>query len=509
MDTGKSRSFDAIKRFWDRYIEFLHKHGINPPFDRWYVRRCEQYITAFPDKKLTAHTPNDIDGYLTHLGRNTSLSEWQFVQVVDAIQKLFILIEAPLLTQVDWQYWKNFSRRLSPDHATLAREAPPVSIDDNGEGTRGSLSQARQEHADILKPFIAEVRRRNYSIRTEKVYEQWICRFILFSGNKSPRELGSKEIVSFLEHLAVRGHVSASTQNQALNALVFLYTHVLDRPLETLGQFSRAKRPKRLPVVLTRGEVARLLANMEGTFQLMAALMYGTGMRLMDCVRLRVQDLDFEYRQIVVRNSKGMKDRVVPLPQRLAPALRQHLQRTQALHQEDLNKGFGEVFLPDALGRKYPNAPKEWRWQYVFPSGRLSADPRSGVVRRHHIHENSLQKSIKPAAKAAGIDKKVNCHSLRHSFATHLLESGYDIRTVQELLGHADVSTTMIYTHVLNRGGHGVLSPLDDLLHKDEIKDPAAIYFSPQRGNNSCSISKWSSMRATTKSTRSSMVSGF
>ncbi|MDZ4262411.1 MAG: integron integrase [Pseudomonadota bacterium] len=301
------------------------------------------------------------------------------------------------------------------------------------------------------------------SIRTEQAYEQWACRFILFSENRSPSELGSSEVTSFLEHLVVDGNVAASTQNQALNALVFLFGQVLNQPLKALENYARAKRPKRLPVVLTRSEVGRLLDHMEGTFKLMAALLYGTGMRLMDCMRLRVQDVDFEYRQIVIRNGKGMKDRVVPLPQRLAVELQRHMQKVRQLHNEDVEQGFGEVFLPDALARKYPNAPREWRWQYVFPSGRLSVDPRSGATRRHYIHENSLQKAIKPAAEAAGIQKKVNCHSLRHSFATHLLESGYDIRTVQELLGHADVSTTMIYTHVLNRGGHGVVSPLDGL----------------------------------------------
>ena len=463
MDIHASKEGDSVSRFWDRYIDSLHKQGIKPPVDRWYVRRSEQYITAFPDKKLATHTLGDVSAYFTNLGRNTSLKEWQFAQVVDAIQNLFKLVGVGWLDQFDWQYWKNFSRTLNPDHATLARESQtPLSIKDGSKVT-GALSIARQVHADVLKSLIAEIRKRHYSIRTEQTYEHWICRFILFSGNQSPRDLGSSEVVSFLEHLAVEGNVAASTQNVALNALVFLYGQVLNCPLKSLGNFSRAKRPQKLPVVLTRAEVGRLLDQMEGTFKLMAGLLYGAGMRLMDCMRLRVQDVDFEYRQILIRNGKGMKDRVVPLPQRLAVALQEHMQTVCELHKEDLARGFGEVFLPDALARKYPNAPKEWRWQYVFPSGRLSVDPRSGVIRRHHIHENSLQKAIKPAAEAAGIQKKVNCHSLRHSFATHLLESGYDIRTVQELLGHSDVSTTMIYTHVLNRGGRGVMSPLDGL----------------------------------------------
>ena len=463
MDSHVSKRGGPVGRFWDRYIESVNKQGVTPPVDRWYVRRSEQYITAFPDKKLVAHTPNDVTNYFANLGRDTSLKDWQFAQVVDAIQNLFKMVGAKWFDQVDWRYWKNFSRTLSPRHATLARENAASLGPKDTKRMSEALSNVRKVHADILKLLVREIRRRNYSIRTEQAYEQWVCRFILFSGNSDPRALGSSEVVAFLEHLAVDGNVSASTQNQALSALVFLFNQVLNKPLNALEGFSRAKRPKRLPVVLTRSEVTRLLEQMEGTFRLMTALLYGTGMRLMDCVRLRVQDIDFEYRQIVIRNSKGMKDRVVPLPHRLAESLKRHLQTVRQIHNEDIERGFGQVFLPDALARKYPNAAKEWRWQYVFPSGRLSVDPRSGVARRHHIHENSLQKAIKPAADAAGIQKKVNCHSLRHSFATHLLASGYDIRTVQELLGHADVSTTMIYTHVLNRGGQGVVSPLDGL----------------------------------------------
>jgi integron integrase len=314
-----------------------------------------------------------------------------------------------------------------------------------------------------VAPLVTELRRRHYSIRTEQAYRQWVIRFLRFLGKADPHLAGASEVAAFLEQLAVKGNVAASTQNQALNALVFFYKEVLKQPLAALDEFARAKRPKRLPVVLTRAEVARVLEVMKGTSRLMAALLYGTGMRLMDCVRLRVQDVDFGYQQIVIRDGKGQKDRVVPLPKRLTEALRMHLQQVQQLHQEDLQRGYSEVFLPFALAKKYPKAARDWRWQYVFPSSKLSADPRSGVIRRHHIDESGLQKAVKSAANAAGLQKRVNCHALRHSFATHLLESGYDIRTVQELLGHADVSTTMIYTHVLNRGGRGVVSPVDHL----------------------------------------------
>jgi len=272
---------------------------------------------------------------------------------------------------------------------------------------------------------------------------------------------GAGQVKAFLQALAVVGRVAASTQNQALNALVFFYDQVLEQPLGELGAFARAKRPQRLPVVLSRDEVMRLLTGLHGMHATMGALLYGTGMRLMECVRLRVKDVDFGYGQIVVRDGKGQKDRVVPLPVRLVEPLRAHLEKMRGLHRDDLVLGAGAVFLPDALARKYPNAAREWGWQYVFPASRLAADPRDGTVRRHHLHETSLQKAVRAATRAAGIEKPVSCHALRHSFATHMLEGGYDIRTVQELLGHSDVKTTMIYTHVLNRGGLGVVSPLD------------------------------------------------
>ncbi len=257
-------------------------------------------------------------------------------------------------------------------------------------------------------------------------------------------------------------NVAASTQNQALNAVLFFFKHVLGRELGELGEFVRSKRPKRLPTVLSSSEGSALLGELENVHYLMAALLYGTGMRLMECIRLRVQDIDFDYQQIHVRNGKGKKDRVVPLPCKLTAPLHAHLQTVMAIHQADLEQGFGEVFMPDALGRKYPKAARDWPWQYVFPSGRLSVDPRSNKQRRHHLDESSLQKMVKRAARNSGITKRVSSHTLRHSFATHLLENGYDIRTVQELLGHADVTTTKIYTHVLNRGGKGVKSPLDN-----------------------------------------------
>lgn len=306
------------------------------------------------------------------------------------------------------------------------------------------------------------IRTRHYSYRTEVAYVRWVRRFILFQGKRHPSDMGPAEVGAFLTHLAVQRRVSASTQNQALNALVFLYRAVLGRELGQLPVVPRAKRPERLPVVLTRAEVRALLAGLEGTYWLMGGLLYGAGLRLMDCMRLRVKDVDFGYGQLVVRDGKGRKDRRTVLPKRCREPLQRHLDRVEALHRRDLATGYGVTSLPDALGRKYPNASRELAWQYVFPSRSRCAHPRTGEIVRHHVHPSSLQKAVKGAARAAGLRKRATCHTLRHSFATHLLESGHDIRTVQELLGHADVKTTMIYTHVLQRGAQGVASPLDD-----------------------------------------------
>jgi integron integrase len=319
---------------------------------------------------------------------------------------------------------------------------------------------------EIHKPkLLDEVRRvlrfKHYSLRTEEAYVDWIRRFIVFHGKRHPREMGVGEVRAFLTHLATERKVSASTQNQALSAMLFLYEHVLEVELGWIEGVERAKKPLRLPVVLTPEEARALLASMPEAYRLMAELLYGSGLRLMECLRLRVKDLDFGSLQITVRDGKGQKDRITMLPVSLAPALRVHLERVRGLHEKDLADGFGRVLLPDALERKYPRAPQEWGWQWVFPAERLSIDSRSEVKRRHHVHEKNLQNAVKSAVRATGIAKPASPHSFRHSFATHLLEAGYDIRTVQELLGHKEVSTTMIYTHVLNRPGLAVRSPLD------------------------------------------------
>ncbi|MEJ5240068.1 MAG: integron integrase [Anaerolineales bacterium] len=306
------------------------------------------------------------------------------------------------------------------------------------------------------------LRIQHYSYRTEEAYVDWVRRFILFHNKRHPAEMGAPEIRAFLAHLAQERNVSASTQNQALSAILFLYREVLRKEIEPV-LLSTAKRPEHVPTVLTREEVLYIMRHLDGTHKLMAQLLYGSGLRLMECVRLRIKDLDFEYRAITVRDGKGEKDRIVPLPEAVIPDLRRQIERVRLLHEEDLAAGYGEVYLPYALAEKYPNASRELIWQYLFPASRRSLDPRSGKERRHHIDPSALQRAVRQAAQKAGLQKRVTCHTLRHSFATHLLQAGYDIRTVQELLGHKDVRTTMIYTHVLERSGLAVRSPLDSL----------------------------------------------
>ena len=313
----------------------------------------------------------------------------------------------------------------------------------------------------LLDQVREQIRFRHYSIRTEAVYLEWVKRYIRFHKYRHPQEMGGPEVEAFLSDLAVRRDVSASTQNQALSAILFLYKQVLQIELPWMDGVIRARRPQRLPVVLTREEVASVLAQLDGTLWLIASLLYGSGMRLMEVLRLRVKDVEFARLEILIRDGKGQKDRVTMLPRKLAAPLELHLQRVRALHEQDLREGYGRANLPHALARKYPNAAAEWGWQFVFPSVNRSEDPRSGGIFRHHLHEKTIQRAVRNAVRRVGLHKPATPHTLRHSFATHLLESGQDIRTVQELLGHSDVKTTQIYTHVLNRGGLGVLSPLD------------------------------------------------
>ena len=322
----------------------------------------------------------------------------------------------------------------------------------------------------LAQRFHEAIRERHYSRRTGQAYWHWVRRFIFFHGKRHPTELGAAEVSAFLSWLAAERNVAAATQNQALSALLFLYKQVLGLELPWLADLVRSQRPVRLPTVLTEAEVRRLLMNVDGVGALMVGLLYGAGLRQIECLTLRVKDIDFAYRQILVRDGKGAKDRVTILPQNLLQPLERHLGRVRLLHRRDLDEGLGEVSLPFALARKYPRAGRQWAWQFVFPSSNRSADPETGVMRRRHIHPDTLGRLVKRAAERAGIVKPVTCHTLRHSFAAHLLERGHDIRTVQELLGHSDVSTTMIYTHVMNKGARGVRSPLD------RLEQPAAAY---------------------------------
>jgi len=315
----------------------------------------------------------------------------------------------------------------------------------------------------LLERLRLELRARHYSRRTEEAYRHWVKRFVMFHKLRHPQDMGESEINAFLSHLAVTEKVSASTQNQALAALLFLYRHVIGRDVGELGQVIRARAPKRLPVVMTRDEVRAVLDCLTGDKQLVASLMYGAGLRLMECLQLRVQDLDFERNEITVRDGKGAKDRVTMLPESLKTPLQDHLRKVRAIHQRDLADGWGRVQLPDALDRKYLNASTEWRWQWVFPQERRWRNPKTAQEGRHHMDESLVQRAVREAVTRVGLTKRATCHTFRHSFATHLLESGYDIRTVQELLGHSDVRTTMIYTHVLNRGPGAVRSPVDAL----------------------------------------------
>ena len=340
---------------------------------------------------------------------------------------------------------------------------PSLSGGRNFSLPHGAHPQAESNKPRLLDRVREALRARHYSRSTEKAYVAWIRRYIFFHGKRHPAEMGGPEINLFLTGLATRRKVSASTQNQALAALLFLYRNVLGQELDSLQGVVRAKGPLRLPVVLSRGEVAAVLGRLRGAVWLMASLMYGSGLRLMECARLRVKDIDLSRREITVRDGKGQKDRMTLIPAKLERPLAEHIRRVRLQHDADVRNGAGYVELPYALARKYPNAAREWGWQWVFPATRIYVDRETGRRRRHHLHESVVQRAVKEAVRAAGLSKPATCHSLRHAFASHLLENGYDIRTIQELLGHKDVRTTMIYTHVLNRGGRGVISPLDPL----------------------------------------------
>jgi integron integrase len=448
MDIPNSRGRES---FWEAYRACAEENRVRPDRSPFYVNWARDFANFLPEKPLKERSGKDIEAFLADLRKRRGIGDWQVRQAEHALRILYEIFLPG--------YAPERHTRVAPAEKHPIQEATAKT---DGFRDRVIPGELERRFSDLVEAVKTEVRSRHYSYRTETSYLDWVRRFIAFHGYANPRGLDAPAAVkTYLDYLAVEREVTASTQNQALNALVFFYGNVLRKPIGEIEEFARAKRPRRLPEVMTRDEVQMLLSKMSGITGLMAGLMYGSGMRLMECVRLRVKDIDFAQHQVMVRDGKGQKDRVTMLPERFAAPLQEHLAQVKAIYTQDLAKGTAEVYIWSALARKYPNAGREWIWQYVFPAKGLSVDPRSGKVRRHHINETLVQKAVKEAAAQAAINKRVSCHALRHSFATHLLEARYDIRTVQELLGHANVVTTMIYTHVLNRPGLSVKSPAD------------------------------------------------
>jgi len=460
----------SVSRFWEKFISKTKDYGIKPDVARWYVRDAELYIKTYKNTKLSLHEPHFVEKYFESKGRNTRLEAWQFIQLIVAIKILFTkMVQVSWADKFLWDDWiEQAKKRSNSNQKKVLSDTDLKYLKDNleekSQTSKGLFNQVYTLYPQHIENIIKCIRVNYYSKRTEQTYLGWFMRFVVFHKCKDPIALTDKDIGAYLEYLVLKRKVSSSTQGLALNAIIFFYKQVIEREVSDDIQFYRSKKPKRLPVVLSKSEVGLLLKEIPNpVWQLMANLLYGCGMRLMEVVRLRILDVDFDYQQILIRNAKGKKDRIVPIPEKLIVALKNQIDVARELHHEDIKGGFGMVYLPEALSRKYPNAAFESRWQYVFPATAISADPQTGIRRRHHIHENGLQKTIRKVTERVGIMKRVTCHVLRHSFATHLLENGYDIRTVQELLGHADVSTTMIYTHVLNKPGVTVTSPLDML----------------------------------------------
>lgn len=463
--------------FWEHYAEVLRSQYVREARIPYYVRFVERFIRSGPSP-LRQRSPQDLDHFLEDLGRNPRLEDWQAIQAVDALELLFChLVITPWASRYDWEGWRLGFRELPPSHPTLARSQASSSVAQRS----GTLADPPGAPAQsLLDRMRSEIRVRNLSIRTEQTYLDWIRRFLGWcppakhgespeadSGNDEQSidlapDFWIEQMREFLRHLAEDRLVSAATQAQALNAVIFLARHVLGLESTDLGDLQRPRPKKRLPTVLSRREVHAILGQLSGESRLMAQLMYGCGLRLMECIRLRFKDIDLDQNRIEVRGGKGDKDRVVPLPSVAKESLRGHLQELRALWEDDCRASAANVWIPDALSRKYPGAGAELGWQWVFPARKLSIDPRGGKVRRHHVHENGIQKLLKKAARDAGISRRVSCHTLRHSFATHLLMNHTDIRTIQELMGHSDVSTTMIYTHVVGQPGIVARSPLDD-----------------------------------------------
>lgn len=474
MDLGED---EVKKRFWNKYLELLVSHRVGERQRPHFVKVCEHYIACYTTLRLRHHSAGEINSYFHRLSARRLLA-WQFRQRIDALRYLFRLANPALEQAFNWATWYSAAQDLPDGHATVARSQSPVDSAHIPKPSRNKLPTSVLKSE--LGKLTAALRTGDYSIRTEQSYVYWAGRFLNFSG-EVPANLCVQHIANYLGYLALKRQVSSSTQALALNAVVYYFRQVLKIEVHDM-EFARSSRARRLPVVLSSAEMMRVLSQIQEAYKLHAQLLYGTGMRLMELIRLRVQDVDFDYQQITVRDGKGKKDRVVPLPNTVAELLRRHLIDVKQMHDADLCEGWGDVYLPAALNRKYPKAAYQWGWQYVFPSAVLSVDPRTKHRRRHHIHERALQRAAAKAAQEAQIRKRVSPHTFRYSFATHLLEAGYDIRTVQELLGHANVATTMIYTHVLNKGGKGVSSPLDRLMLGQKSGEPRGMYVATSVG---------------------------
>ena len=447
---------------WRSYSRNLKAKKIYSDAIEWYVIHAKLFLKKARNTPLSELSAERVMLYLQKISKDETLPTFRLNQSVDAIH--FLLRDSFSKSYTNAIDWASYKRQKSymPAHNLMQIEELdiPELIEKRVKHFKPSL---RENYAELLTRLVRVLRVRNYSRRTESSYLAWINRFLLFVNGEKQEAITEVHVRNFLEHLALARQVSPNTQKLALNAIAFLFNFGLEHQLGDIGQFVKAKSQRRLPVVLSRQEVKAVLNELPENYFLMAGLLYGAGLRLMECITLRVQDIDFDYQQIVVRNGKGFKDRIVPLPAKFIPTLHEQITHVKEIHAVDLTKDIDGVYLPFALERKYPNAGKEIGWQYLFPASRITTDQRSGKTRRHHIHQTSLQKQIKKAGMRSGVVKRVHTHVFRHSFATHLLEAGYDIRTVQELLGHSDISTTMIYTHVLNKPGLTVKSPFDSL----------------------------------------------
>tara|TARA_R110002167_G_scaffold272029_1_gene478538 strand:+ start:137 stop:1507 length:1371 start_codon:yes stop_codon:yes gene_type:complete len=446
-------------RFWNNYIAILAEYEIKPDLYQWYVKHCERFIRSYTEIRLKSHTKETLSKYLSSIIKKTYLEVWQKRQAFDALKFLFLSIRSPLSHQIDWEYWNMSCKELERDHVTLARNNNPVRTElSTDHDLKGSTNNSPE-----IEKLIYVIRSKGYSIRTEKTYVHWVNRFLKFNANQKTESLDDQSVIAYISYLAVNKGVSPATQALALNAISFYFKSVLTQELGDLSAFIKAKKRHKLPVVLTSDEVISILKEVSGVQLLLVSLLYGGGLRLMEAVRLRVQDVDFGYQQIIIRNAKGNKERIVPLPVKISDSMKQHIIEMKRQHEIDIKDGFGSVYMPAELVKKYGKSDKQWVWQYIFPSTKLSVDPKTQIIRRHHLHESTLQKTVRNVARKLNIPKRVTCHTFRHSFATHNLERGMDIRTLQQLLGHSDVSTTMIYTHTANFSKGKTSSPLDFL----------------------------------------------